>query len=184
MKKLILTTLQFLSTSFIALGQLSIAQITGCSIKQDTIIYWSAKEKPTKFTYYIQQFRWNKWITWDSVASQNSNDTSKYNYKVSKFIHTGPNQFRIKARNNTPKTVISQTVTFKTKEESNFFTLKGHYTYYIKNPVTFKRNTFYELYNKDGTRLKSGYGQSFFINDLPSDIYYLNFDNKMTEIIP
>ena len=161
----------------------SVAKIGDCSLQEDTVIRWTAKEDAIKFIYAVQQFKWNRWITLDSIQSLNQKDSVKYSFKTSKYIHTGQNQFRIKANNATPKLIISKTVTFKTKE-LEIFRLMGHFDYYKTNPIKFKQDTYYELYDINGKKVKSGYGKSFFINDLPKNIYYLNFDNKMTEIIP
>lgn len=177
-------TLNFLLLQGISFGQKkSVTKIADCSLQADTVIRWTAKEDTLKFVYLIQQFKWNRWVTCDSTQSLNQKDSVKYSFKVSKYIHTGQNQFRIKAINVTPKLIISKIVTFKAKE-LEVFKLMGHFDYYKTNPITFKQDTYYELYDRNGKRLKSGYGKSFYINDLPKDIYYLNFDNKMTEIIP
>lgn len=179
--RLILTLILLSNISF---GQKkSVAQILFCPIKPDTVIYWTAKEDSVKFDYLIQQFKWNRWVTWDTIQSLNQKDSVKYSHKISKYIHSGQNQFRIKAVNVTPKLIISRTVIFKNKE-FDVFELRGHFPYYQENPITFKVNTYYELYDKSGTKLKYGYGNSFDIKDLPKGIYYLNYDNKMTEIIP
>lgn len=183
-KTTLFLTLNFILQQGISFGQQkSVTKIGDCFLQADTVIHWTAKDDTFKFVYLIQQFKWNRWITCDSIQSLNQKDSVKYSFKVSKYIHTGQNQFRIKANNITPKLIISKTVIFKAME-IEVFKLMGHFDYYKTNSITFKQNTYYELYDRNGKQVKCGYGKSFFINDLPKDIYYLNFDNKMTEIKP
>jgi hypothetical protein len=177
-------TIVFVLHSGFSFGQKkSVAEILSCTLKTDTIIRWTAREDTTKFTYVIQQFKWNRWVNWDTIQSLNQKDSVSYEVKVSGYLHSGENKFRIKANNITPKTILSQPVLF-TNKEYDIFQLQGHFPYYQTHPVTFSKNTYYELYDKNGNKLKQDYGKSFYIKDLPKDIYWLCYDNKITEIIP
>ena len=91
------------------------AKIIKCSLK-DSLFEWSAVEDSVAVLYYVQQFRWNRWISWDSIKGLNKTDTTKYSYSIAKYIHSGVNQFRIKT-NPIPKWVLSQTVIIKEKEK-------------------------------------------------------------------
>jgi hypothetical protein len=173
------TRFSYYREQFKAAQKKPVAKILHSSLQTDTIIRWTSTEDTTKFIYYVQQFRWNKWINCDSVQSLNLKDSVSYFIKVSKFIHTGKNQFRIKANNiNTPHLIISQV---------NFMAQETDICRYIGKcgleNIQFETATCYELYNSDGKRLKSGYGASIYIKDLPKGAYYLNYDNKMEEFI-
>ena len=49
--------------------------------------------------------------------------------------------------------------------------------------IEFKRETQYELYDKFGEIVRQGYGKSFSRKGLDGDVYYLNYDNKTTEVM-
>lgn len=178
MRQLLLILTAFLSlTAVTAFGQT--ISIIECTLnKTDSSLCWTSINDTPKFAYIIQQYKWDRWVNWDTIISTSTKDTSKYSQKIPRYIHSGLNQFRVKGNN-----TVSKTVKWQTKEESDFFIDRGHYKYYDTNPIVFKRETYYELYDKFGKLLKSGYEKSFYINDLTMDAYYLNYENKNVEII-
>ena len=106
-----------------------------------------------------------------------------FSFPLKKYIHTGKNLFRIKYVDYTGQPRYSTTTYFQTKDENDFFVDKGHYKYYDTNPIVFKRETYYELYDKFGKLVMKGYGKEIYINNLPVDSYYLNYDNKTAEVV-
>ena len=154
------------------------AKIIKCSLK-DSLLEWSAVEDSVTVLYYVQQFRWNRWISWDSIKGLNKTDTTKYSCNIGKYIHSGTNRFRIQT-NQMPKVVLSQTVVKKEREEKTEPPHDG--CVYGKKPVDWKKDSFYELYDQNGKLMKKGYASSIYINDLPKGIYYLNYDNKMIDV--
>jgi len=159
-------------------------QIVSAKIVSDSFFIKACQDtEQLENKFILEQFRWNKWVKWDSLTFSGKNDTVEFVFNIKKYIHTGKNQFRIKWVDYTGQPRYSKGVYLETKEEKDFFVDKGHHGYYDTNPIPFKRETYYELYDKFGKLVLKGYGKSFYINQFPVDVYYLNYDNKTTEII-
>jgi|ERR1051325_3226294 hypothetical protein len=158
------------------------AKISKCTLK-DSLLQWSTVEDSVKVIYYVQQFRWNRWISWDSINGINKSDTANYSYNISKYLHSGENQFRIKT-NPIPKAVISQTAIKKEKEDKELPLFSSAAIKRLRiQPIEFNKATYYEVLNQYGSVLKKGYGKEVWVNDLPAGCYYLNYDNKTTSFL-
>ena len=120
----------------------------------------------------VQQFRWNKWITWDTLKTKDAEDV-KLNYLLPK--HTGMNLFRIYDRDNKDcksKGVVQITLSEPSRDVE--FAPKKPI-----NEITFTEKTDYEIFNELGTIVSQGNGSNIDIKELKHGLYYLCYDNKM-----
>ncbi|MBC7865633.1 MAG: hypothetical protein IAF38_21845 [Bacteroidia bacterium] len=150
-------------------------------IEKDSFLVWQTKGEKFNYPFYVEQFRWNKWVRWEKVDTlTDTGDTITYRVNIKKYLHSGKNEFRVLTLNfNQPRP--SQPV-FVTRPKEKLAEVERGGKYYFTHPVDLKKVTHWELYDQYGNLLKQGYSQTLFINDLKKGSYYLNFDNKMTEI--
>ena len=162
----------------------SIPVIINCTLEMgDSVLSWTATENSLKVTYVVQQFRWNKWVNWDTIEGKSKGDTTKYSANIAKYFHSNENVFRVNPK--VKEKVIANSQNVKHLEKNLDIQLP-RLVYYNKNApmdVTFNKPTWFEVYNKFGTLLIHGYGISFSRKGFPRDVYYVNYDNACTEVI-
>ena len=143
-------------------------------IKTEELIWTTSNEKGS-LPFYVEQFRWNKWVRLGTVDGKGSSGANTYTYKV--LVHSGLNKYRVRQRDFTGVDNISRPVPFRSQ--------KAPVTFEPKKPsdkITFSAETLYELYDMYGVRKASGYGKELVLKDVPKGDYFLNFDAQ-TEII-
>ena len=152
-----------------------------CQLQAGGQICWSAKEDSAEMVYLVQQFRWNKWVNWDTIIGETQTDVAAYSVNVSKYFHSGENVFRICPFTNGKVLKFSEKIIYPGE---NFGELLEQVVYPSKTDdlIQFKRETYYELYDKNGDVVRQGYGKSFSRKGLDGDVYYLNYDNKTTSV--
>jgi hypothetical protein len=136
---------------------------------------WTTTNESGSLTYYVEQFRWNKWIRLGTVEGLGKPGENAYSYKV--LVHSGLNKYRVRQRDFTGKDNISR--------ESSYRSQKQPVTFEPKKPddkITFSAETLFEIFDMYGVLKRNGYGKVAEIKDLPKGDYFLNFDTK-TEII-
>lgn len=138
----------------------------------DSLLMFTVSEKESESgKYVLQQFRWNKWNSFDSIASCRPNDTCTYTFSLSRHLHPGTNKFRVYRPG---ATVSSGTfeIFVPEAEETN---LEQKIT---NGPISLPHKTWYELWDEYGKRIRFGYGDTIDISSLYKGTFYLNYDNK------
>ncbi|NTW31828.1 MAG: hypothetical protein HGB12_04255 [Bacteroidetes bacterium] len=134
---------------------------------------WVVKGEPNGF-FSIEQYRWRKWITIDTV---NVND-KKTIFSIDVKAHFGENTFRIIYTDLKGNTVTSKSVKYNptTVKEIFLTSLK------VTQEINFSGETAYEIFDDKGNLLLDGYDAKVNITELPKGKYWVNYDNK-TEIV-
>ena len=140
--------------------------------ERDTALLWKAEEKET-VTYFIQQYRWGKWVQIGAQLSKDGLGIHEYSFKPN--VHSGQNQFRISTGDR-----ISRPLLVNGYEEIRDISGRvcnwGFYR--------FNRETLYEIWDESGHLVKSGRAKEVDLSQgLPKGIFYFNYDNKTTEFI-
>jgi hypothetical protein len=136
---------------------------------------WTTTNEAGSLTFYVEQFRWNKWIRLGTVEGKGSPGENSYSYKV--LVHSGLNKYRVRQRDFTGKDNLSRPTPYRSQ--------KPPVTFEPKKPddkITFSAETLYEIFDMYGVLKKNGYGKVADIKDLPKGDYFLNYDTQ-TEII-
>ncbi len=151
-------------------------EVTKMAVDPDGTLKWTTAKETGKLTYTIEQFRWNKWVKVGEVEGTGISEESNYSFKITP--HSGENQFRIKQVDYTSQPRYSKSAKYQSSvaavEPVNFR---------VKDNLEFTGETMYEIFDKFGNIVKKGFGQKVDLTSLPKDVYYLNYDNKTTEII-
>lgn len=144
------------------------------SVDKEGVLKWTVDNENGKLDYIVEQFRWNKWVKVGEVSGNGAPGTHSYEFKITP--HSGENQFRAKQVDYTGKPRYTRTA--KYQSSSPEITLGGDK---FKGTINFKGGpTMYEIYDRYGTIVKRGYGQSANIETLEKGTYYISFD-KVTE---
>jgi len=136
---------------------------------------WTTTNEQGALPFYVEQFRWNKWVRLGKVEGKGKPGQNKYSFKV--IAHSGLNKYRVRQRDFTGKDNISRPTPFRSQKEP--------VTYEPRRPddkITFSAQTLFEIYDMYGVLKRKGYGKTIDVKDLPKGEYFLNYDAQ-TEVI-
>jgi len=137
---------------------------------------WTAKDESGKLTYIVEQFRWNKWVKVGEVDGIGTPEAHDYQFKVSP--NSGKNKFRVKQIDYTGQPRMSNPADF-----TSDIAPISEGPEKVKDFINFSAATMYEIYDEYGNIAKRGFGDKVDVTDLKKGIYYLNWDNSMTQFI-
>ncbi len=153
------------------------ADFTEVTLSSDGKLQWKTINEVGKLPFIIEQFRWNKWVKIGEVDGIGGYGAHNYSFTID-VLHSGENQVRIKQFDYSSQPCYSKPV--RSLVNIPEVTLPE---LVLRDQLKFSSATLYEIYDKDGNFLKKGFGETVDIKGLPADVYYLNYDNKTTEII-
>ena len=130
-----------------------------------TIKYKATKIGFSNAPLILQQYRWNRWITTDSIGCKNQRE-------LILKVHPGTNMFRIKLTN-------SKIVLCKFQVQGPIQESFSHHNELRKK--TFNRVVLWEIYDSEGNLVKSGESKVVYFDDLKKGFYYLNYDDVHSE---
>jgi hypothetical protein len=137
-------------------------------VKTNTITWETTKESGA-LPYFIEQFRWNKWVRIGTI--EGTGDVNQNSYSFAVDLHSGVNRFRIRQRDFSNKDRFTKEISARSAMPP--------VTYEPKKPttsITFNVATTYEIFNSSGTRVLHGKGTTIDISGLPKGDYFLNYD--------
>jgi hypothetical protein len=148
-------------------------EVQTMNVSSTGILRWTTSKESGPLPYTIEQYKWNKWVPIGTVDGLGTSDNHDYAFKVA--LHSGENKFRVKqvGLGSLPK--ISGAVTINSSaEKPNYALTKDH------DALQFTSETFYEVYDDYGI-VKKGYGKEVKLDNMKKGIYYLCYDNQITE---
>jgi len=159
-------------------------EIIAMSVEQNGTLHWSTKSETGKLTYFVEQFRWNKWVKVGEVEGVGTPNSNEYAFKVAP--HSGKNQLRVRQTDYSGRPRLSKAVDFTSDlPEVEYAPLKANkdITFFIKGKQDKAQETMYEIYDQYGNIVKKGAGTKVDVSNLPKGSYFLNYDNKMGEFV-
>ena len=151
-------------------------KITSMRLDSKTfILKWSTTREHGSLPFYIEQFRWNKWIRIGTVPGLGKIDKNSYTFKVTP--NSGLNKFRIRQKDYTGHDNVTRPLNFRSRAPIVTFSPKKP-----KDNITFSDETLYEIYDMYGVRKLHGYAKKVDVSSLSKGEYFLNLDAR-TEII-
>lgn len=155
-----------------AIQPVSTFKVKSIELTEDEFLTWVTTDETDILPYYVEQYRWNKWVVVDTIRGKGHPDAS---YSVEVNFHGGKNIFRIKQMDYTLQPRMSEEVIFRS--------LKPEITYEdSRNEIIFSDKTFYELFNEKGEIVRVGSNKEIDVSGLPIGTYYLNYGNKTSVI--
>jgi hypothetical protein len=146
------------------------------SISPSGALIWKTTNERGKLPFFVEQYRWNKWVQVGEVSGKGTSGTNSYEFQVAP--HSGENTIRV--------VQIDHSGTKRSSKEVKFTSTVPAIE---KNPVKVKDvinftangkpiETKYEIYDAYGNIVKKGVGTSVPCGNLLKGAYYINFDNK------
>jgi len=153
--------------------QRSTLVISDFKVEGDTV-QWTGNERiPGRFE--IQIYRWNKWITINSIAKR-IQDTV-FQITLNNDFHSGENKMRIRFFNVRNQSFYSKEIKYNPGlEEVNYSIDKK------SNMLMFSSITRFEVFDRYGLMIYKGKSDHINLDDFPNKTYYLNFDNQNVEL--
>jgi hypothetical protein len=142
---------------------------------KNNIISWQTEGESGSLPYIVEQFRWNKWVKAGEVEGEGTVGVHSYQFKLDPY--SGENRVRIKQVDYTGKPRYSKELTYDPGLAPVSFEPKK-----VDAEIVFSRETRYEIFDKFGNVVETGFGKTVNVSNLPSrEDYYLNYDSKFGE---
>ncbi len=148
-------------------------------VNENKILKWKTTNEQGKLTYFIEQYRWNKWVKIGEVDGNGQIDENNYKFSVASHIHSGGNKFRAKQVDYTGRPRPTKATSYEDKDQNVVSLINAK----IKKTLDFSENTLYEIFDTYGNLVKKGYGKIINVENLPKGLYYVNFDNTTGEVV-
>jgi len=157
------------------LKPMSTFEIEAMKVNPNGQLLVTTKGEVGKLTYYVEQFRWNKWVVVGEFEGKGTPQSSDYSFSIA-TVHSGENRFRLKQIDGTGKPRYS----FETKLRSPLpeVTWSPGDGKKVGDEIKFSDKTMYEIYNAYGNIVDKGISDRISVAKLEKGNYYLNFDSK------
>ena len=148
------------------------------SIKIDTtgVLQWCTINESSEKTFFIEQYKWNKWVVVGQVLGLGATDKNCYEFQVD--FHSGENTFRIIQENlyYSKHEEVLQTINIKSPiKKVVVLSTKG-------NKIHFSNSTHYEVYDTFGNIRLKGFSSEPKLGMLEKGLYYINYDNTTGDV--
>lgn len=137
---------------------------------------WSTTNEKGKLPFFIEQYRWDKWVQIGEVRGNGTSGTNNYEFQVTP--HSGTNKVRVVQIDHSSEKNASTPVSFIAAVPE----IKKSPTI-VKKAIHFTANnqpaeTKYEIFDAYGNIVKKGSGTFVDCENLLKGAYYINYDNK------
>ena len=151
------------------------------NVTNDGKLTWTTEAEQGKLPFFIEQYRWNKWVIIGEVQGKGSGQQNSYEFNVTP--HSGENTIRV--------VQVDHSGTKRPSDEAKFMSSAPTVTKTptkVKGEIKFIANgspaeTRYEIYDAYGNIVKKGVGSSVNCTNLLRGVYYINFDNVNEKFI-
>lgn len=156
-------------------------KVTSIEISNSGMLIWKTVDEHGKLPYFIEQYRWNKWVTVGEVGGKGNVGANTYEFQVAP--HSGENKIRVVQVDHSGAKRTSNEVKFT----SNVAPVTKNPTK-VKDVINFTSNgkpveTRYEIFDAYGSIVKKGVGSTVNCENLIKGIYYINYDNVNEKFI-
>lgn len=151
------------------------------SVSETGKLVWKTQNENGKLPFFIEQYRWNKWVQIGEVNGKGTNTINTYEFQV--LPHAGKNTVRVVQIDHSGEKKASNEVSFESEtKEVSFGPLK------VRDFIRFTSDgkaveTKYEIFDAYGNIVKKGFGESVDCKNLVKGVYYINFDNKVDKFL-
>lgn len=138
------------------------------------LLTWTTENERAPLPFVIEQFKWNKWVKVGEVMGVGEPGENSYEFHTQP--HSGLNKFRVRQIGYYNNTRSTPEIALRTVKHQVSFVYHRR-----RQSIEFSESTHYEIYDKYGTIVKKGFGDSVDLDNLKNDTYYMNHDNTMGE---
>jgi len=133
-------------------------------------VVWTTKNESGSMPFFVEQFKWNKWVNVGEVNGKGS--WGENVYKAPVRFHSGENRFRIRQTDNRNVSKYSNEVKIRSKVSVVTYSIEKN------SQIIFSQPTMYEIYDFNGRIILKSFGDVVSIDGIERGRYYLNYDNK------
>ncbi|MFM7310309.1 MAG: hypothetical protein ACKOZY_06855 [Flavobacteriales bacterium] len=144
--------------------------IESIKLSNEGLLEWITTKEGIALPYYVEQFRWNKWINVGEALGIGEPVSCKYSIQVN--LTSGLNIFRV-LQTDWKGQHYSQEVRIESPVKA-----VGINNVKFGQTLELTAETDYELYSEFGNLVLKGRGQSINTAALSKGVYYLSYDNK------
>lgn len=145
-------------------------EVTSMEIAPSGLLTWETINEQGALPFFVQQFKWNKWVTVGEVTGKGTSVKNSYTFQTPQV--SGLNKFRVTQKSSEGRERNSDPTEYTSDKPAVTF------SYDKKSArLVFSAETNYELYNAYGQILKRGFGNSVDLSNLFKDTYYISFDS-------
>lgn len=144
------------------------------NLSNEGLLTWSTVEERGELPYYVQQYKWNKWVTVGEVQGVGTASMNSYAFQVD--LCSGENKFRVMQKGYEREVKYSPVVNVISTTPKVTFTYSKS-----EKAVIFSAETNFEVYDKYGQLKKKGYGLTIDVGNLSKGEYYVSYDSSVDE---
>jgi hypothetical protein len=149
-------------------------QISEIEVKNN-VLRWSTTGESGSLPFIVEQFRWNKWVKAGEVQGSGKKAKSEYAFELTPY--SGENRVRVKQVDYTKQPRYSPEVTYSPGLAPVSFEPKK-----VEDMIVFSKPTRYEIFDKYGILVKTGFEKTIDVSNLESkQEYYINYDSAFGE---
>jgi hypothetical protein len=143
-------------------------------VDNEGVVKWSTNGEKGELPYYVQIYKWNKWVTVGEVKGSGESGAHDYGFKLD--LVSGKNTVRVFQRGYDKNVKYSPAAKVMGKDPKVTFEYnKGN------KSIEFSRETAYEVYDKFGQITKKGFGEEIDMSNMKKEEYYISYDNATDE---
>jgi len=141
----------------------------------NNVLKWTTSKESGSLPFIIEQFKWNKWVAVGEIKGKGTAENNQYSFKL--LPYSGENKIRLKQIDYTEKARYSKATTYNPRlAKIKFSPVKP------ESSISFTAETQYEVFDKYGNLVTTGFGKSLDVSELESgEQYYLNYDSSFGE---
>ncbi len=159
-----------------ALRPRSSFEIEKISLSSDGQLTWSTKNEAGSLMFFIEQFKWNKWVKIGEIIGQGKKEITDYRFQTN--LNFGENTVRLRQRDFTGNR-YSEVVKTTSDITSEVELVQNK----ISSQIEFSFETSYEIYSEYGELVTVGYSKTVDSKDFDKGRYYINFGNQFGQVI-
>lgn len=155
--------------------------VKSIEVTKEGLLKWTTTGEQGKLPFFVEQYRWNKWVVVGEVEGKGSGGENEYTYEVTP--HSGENTVRIVQVDHSGTKRPSEEAKFESDVQKVSKTPAK-----VRGEIKFIANgaeveTRYEIYDAYGNIVKKGVGARVNCQNLLRGVYYINFDNVNEKFI-
>lgn len=139
----------------------------------DNILKFSTDKESGQLTFYVEEYRWGKWLEIGRIPGEGGPGTRSYSQKV--YPYNGENRYRVYQIDHLNRKFYSDEFIFNIEKEPIVITSK---LTKVAKEITLSSYTYYVVINEFGEELISGIGDVVDVSSLKKGEYFLNFENE------
>ena len=144
-------------------------EIVSIKIEKSNVV-WTTLNESGPLPFYVEQFRWSKWVTIGEVTGKGTLEQNTYTVPLR--LHSGENRIRIRQTDSRKISKFSREVTTRSNIKPVTYKIESN------SQIVFSQPTMYEIYDYYGRIVFKGFGDSVNIGSLEKGRYHLNYDNS------